>query len=62
MEIIEKKLYSKPMMNNCEGISRDLDLRSWLITKPGPKVHIGMEVLMRNFNTLNKRNLAQKGI
>lgn len=59
-ETLSYFLDSKPMMSNSESISHDLDLRNWLITKPGPKVHLGVEVLMKNFTKENKRRITKQ--
>jgi hypothetical protein len=36
-------------MNSSDPVSSDLDNRKQLITKPGPKIHINVEVILRNF-------------
>jgi hypothetical protein len=36
-------------MNSNDPVSSNLDNRKYLITKPGPKIHIGVEVILRNF-------------
>ena len=42
-------LESKPMMNTSDALDPDLNMRSNIISKPGPKVHISCEVITRNF-------------
>ena len=42
-------LESKPMMNTSDAMDPDLDKRSNIISKPGPKLHISCEVITRNF-------------
>ena len=42
-------LESKPMMNTSDALDPDLNNRSNIISKPGPKVHISCEVITRNF-------------
>lgn len=37
------------MMNSSDPISANLENRKNLITKPGPTIHINVEVIMRNF-------------
>ena len=40
---------TKPMMNSADPVSSNLDNRRALITKPGPKIHLSVEVILRNF-------------
>ena len=40
---------SKPLMNTSDPVSSNLDKRKWLISKPGPKIHLTFEVILRNF-------------
>ena len=40
---------SKPKMNTSDPVTSNLDKRKYLITKPGPKVSITVEVILRNF-------------
>ena len=42
-------LESKPMMNTSDALDPDLEKRSNIISKPGPKLHISCEVITRNF-------------
>lgn len=51
-------LDSKPSVNSNSIVAEKLDLRSLIVTKPGPKVHICCEVLMRNFKN-NERKLCK---
>lgn len=37
------------MMNTSDPVSSSLDQRRYLITKPGPIVHINVDVILRNF-------------
>ncbi len=41
---------SKPMMNSSDPVSSSLDNRKFLMTKPGPIIHINVEVILRNFS------------
>ena len=36
-------------MNSSDPVSSNLENRKFLITKPGPKIHLGVEVILRNF-------------
>ena len=45
-------LDSKPNMNSIDPVANKLDYRAILVTKPGPKIHVNIEVMLRNF----KRN------
>lgn len=38
------------MMNSSDPVSSDLENRKVLITKPGPTIHISVEVILRNFS------------
>ena len=40
---------SKPLMNTSDPVTSDLDNRKQIISKPGPTVHLNVEVLLRNF-------------
>ena len=42
-------LGSKPLMNTSDPVSSDLDNRKQIISKPGPTVHLNVEVILRNF-------------
>jgi hypothetical protein len=42
-------LDSKPMMNTSDPVSASLDQRKYLITKPGPAIHLNVDVILRNF-------------
>ena len=57
-EIESYFLDSKPMLRNMDPVSNNLELREWLTTKPGPKVHLNVEVLLKNFKG-NERILAK---
>ena len=37
-------------MNIADPVSSNLELRKYLITKPGPKIHLQLEVMLRNFS------------
>jgi hypothetical protein len=37
------------MMNSSDPISSNLENRKNLITKPGPTIHLNLEVILRNF-------------
>ena len=50
-------LDSKPTMSNSGPIFRKPELRNKFITKTGPKIHLEIEVLLKNFEK-NKRELA----
>ena len=41
-----------------DPVEKNLDLREWLTTKPGPKIHLNVEVLLKNFKG-NERRLAK---
>lgn len=43
-------LDSRPIMNKSDPIASNLQLRNWLITKPGPRIHLSIEAIMKNFN------------
>ena len=58
-----KKLFhifldSKPIMNNNDPVSKKPNYREFLVTKPGPKIHINIEVMMKNFKN-NEYNLSK---
>ena len=57
-EIESYFLDSKPMLRNMDPVEKNLDLREWLTTKPGPKIHLNVEVLLKNFKG-NERRLAK---
>jgi hypothetical protein len=42
-------LDTKPMMNSSDPISSNLENRKNLITKPGPTIHVSLEIILRNF-------------
>ena len=42
-------LESKPMMNTSDALDANLENRSNIISKPGPKIHLTCEVITRNF-------------
>ena len=42
-------LDTKPKMNTSDPVSSNLDNRKLLITKPGPTIHLTVEVILRNF-------------
>ena len=37
------------MMNTSDPVSSNLEYRKHLITKPGPKIHLSVEIILRNF-------------
>ena len=37
------------MMNTSDPVSASLDQRKYLITKPGPAIHLNVDVILRNF-------------
>ena len=37
------------MMNSSDPVSSNLENRKVLITKPGPTIHVNVEVILRNF-------------
>lgn len=41
---------SKPLMNTSDPVNSNLDKRKAIISKPGPKVHLTVEVILRNFS------------
>jgi len=43
-------LDTNPKMNIADPVSSNLEYRKFLITKPGPKIHLQVEVLLRNFS------------
>lgn len=51
---------SKPILPNHAPVSYDLDYRVGMVTKPGPTIYLGVNVLFKDFNTINKRNMANK--
>ena len=51
-------LDSKPIMNNNDPVSKKPNYREFLVTKPGPKIHINIEVMMKNFKN-NEYNLSK---
>ena len=40
---------TKPLMNTSDPVNSNLDNRKCIISKPGPKIKINCEVILRNF-------------
>jgi hypothetical protein len=40
---------TRPMMNTSDPVSSNLENRKNLITKPGPTIHVNVEVLLKNY-------------
>lgn len=51
-------LDAKPIMTSNDPITRKTEYREFLVTKPGPKIHVNVEVLLKNFKD-NQYNLAK---
>ena len=51
-------LDSKPNMRNDDPVTKKPNFREFLVTKPGPKIHINIEVMMKNFKN-NEYNLSK---
>ena len=45
-------------MTSNDPITKKPEYREFLVTKPGPKVHVNVEVLLKNFKD-NQYNLAK---
>lgn len=46
------------MMNTSDPVSSSLDQRRYLISKPGPVIHLNVDVILRNFsfNSISGKN------
>ena len=42
-------LESKPIMNTSDAVDPNLNIRKNIVSKPGPKILISCEVILRNF-------------
>ena len=51
-------LDSKPIMSNNEPITKKPNFREYLVTKPGPRIHVNVEVMLKNFKN-NQYSLAK---
>lgn len=49
-EILGYFLESKPLMNTSDPVTSYLDNRNFIISKPGPKIQLNVEVILRNFS------------
>ena len=45
-------------MRNEDPVTKKPNFREFLVTKPGPKIHINIEVMMKNFKN-NEYNLSK---
>ena len=42
-------LDSKPIMSNNDPVTKKPNYREFLVTKPGPRIHVNVEVMLKNF-------------
>lgn len=59
-ELLGFFLDSKPIMSTSAPIAKNIEKRKSLITKPGPVVSVGIEVVTKNFGVENLRFMMKK--
>ena len=50
-------LDSKPIMSNNDPVTKKPNYREFLVTKPGPRIHVNVEVMLKNCKN-NQYNLS----
>ena len=51
-------LDSKPTMDKNTPVTKKPNFREFLVTKPGPRIHVNVEVMLKNFKN-NQYNLSK---